>query len=222
MSNESVMSSPRTDDELQSESSMHKRTKKPWTQEEDDSLLALTTTFGTVAWALIAEHLPQRTGKQCRERYHNHLQTDIKKGDWTEEEDRLIVELQAKYGNQWAKITKFLHGRSDNAVKNRWHAAIRSYNRAKAKELRKLLKASSVKGSRRKASEASTATKPVGHKHPLASFLYPLTDDLQQEPKRLKSDFGCEKHAEITCSDQSDIQQQSSSNDSCVINVNVV
>ena len=78
-----------------------------------------------------------RTGKQCRERYMNHLQGGIKKGEWTEEEDRIIVEQQKLLGNQWALITKMLPGRSDNAVKNRWHAAQRHLNCAKSSDSKK-------------------------------------------------------------------------------------
>ena len=70
---------------------------------------------------LIASKMENRSGKQCRERYNNHLAPVVKKGNWTKEEDQLIVSLQKELGNHWSKIASHLDGRSDNSVKNRWH-----------------------------------------------------------------------------------------------------
>ena len=60
------------------------RVKGPWSQEEDEKLAENVMKFGAKNWSYIAQALPGRIGKQCRERWHNHLNPDIKKNKWTE------------------------------------------------------------------------------------------------------------------------------------------
>lgn len=62
-----------------------------------------------------------RTGKQCRERYISHLDPDMKRTPWTTEENNTIRDLFPKFGTKWSKYMTFLPGRSDNAIKNRYH-----------------------------------------------------------------------------------------------------
>uniref|UniRef100_A0A7S1G206 Uncharacterized protein n=1 Tax=Corethron hystrix TaxID=216773 RepID=A0A7S1G206_9STRA len=104
-------------------------TKRSWTEIEDEQLKNLVKQHGLSNWTTVADSLDGRTGKQCRERWTNHLNPGIKKGNWTDEEDRIIIEKQAELGNQWSKITEYLQGRTDNAVKNRWHSTMRSRSR---------------------------------------------------------------------------------------------
>lgn len=71
----------------------------------------LVAEHGAKRWSLIATSIRGRTGKQCRERWLNHLDPAVNKGVWSAEEDRVLVEAQARLGNRWSQIARMLQGR---------------------------------------------------------------------------------------------------------------
>ena len=76
--------------------------------EEEDKIIIECMREGGLTWMQIAERIPGRIGKQCRERWTNHLDPNLKKGGWTHEEDTILAEAQQRWGNAWTKIAKLL------------------------------------------------------------------------------------------------------------------
>lgn len=99
--------------------------KHPFSVYEDLQIINHIKMYGPNNWNIIAGRL-SRTPKQCRERWNGHLNPSINKGPWTYYEDCILVEKQRVLGNKWAEIARFLPGRTDTIVKNRWHTSLKN------------------------------------------------------------------------------------------------
>lgn len=100
--------------------------KGAWTKEEDDRLISYIRAHGEGCWRSLPKAAGLlRCGKSCRLRWINYLRPDLKRGNFTEEEDELIIKLHSLLGNKWSLIAGRLPGRTDNEIKNYWNTHIR-------------------------------------------------------------------------------------------------
>ena len=110
--------------------------RMPWSEEEDKSIKTLVSKYGTGNWTLISNEMGQnRSGKQCRERWYNQLKPNVKKNNWTNEEENILFTKHMQFGNKWSDIASFLPGRTLNDIKNHFYSKLRKFIRKILKQI---------------------------------------------------------------------------------------
>ena len=109
--------------------------KTPWTPQEDQILMELLKNgIGDRAWRDIATEVNKqsnpsviRTGKQCRERWVNHLDPSVNRGSWNEKQDLELLKVFVVTGKKWSEMSKLIANRTENAVKNRFNSLMKKF-----------------------------------------------------------------------------------------------
>ena len=110
--------------------------RMPWSEEEDKTMKQLVNKYGTANWTLISSKMGKsRNGKQCRERWYNHLNPSLKKNNWTIEEENILFSKHMQLGNKWADIASYLPGRTLNDIKNHFYSKLRKFIRKILKQI---------------------------------------------------------------------------------------
>ena len=99
--------------------------KGPWSEQEDQLLIKWVKMNGPCNWTKCSDFIKGRSGKQCREHWNNSLDPQLTKGQWTAEEDLLIMVFYKKYGGSWKRIIPIFEKRTENSIKNRFFSQLR-------------------------------------------------------------------------------------------------
>ena len=95
--------------------------RKLFSAGEDQRLTDLVSRFGAGQWRKIAEHMENRTPKQCRDRWELYLNPSVDRSKWADEDEKLLISLQEQYGKKWSFFTQYFPKRTPDNIKNKWN-----------------------------------------------------------------------------------------------------
>ncbi|KAK2643646.1 hypothetical protein Ddye_018841 [Dipteronia dyeriana] len=145
----------------------------PWTPEEDRILISYIHKHGHANWRALPKQAGLlRCGKSCRLRWINYLRPDIKRGNFTKEEEETIINLHEMLGNRWSAIAAKLPGRTDNEIKNVWHTHLK----------KRLIKQNQENSDTKKHSKSTIITKSE------SELTNPASNSLPMSPQQSSSD----------------------------------
>ncbi|XP_073133504.1 transcription factor MYB58-like [Henckelia pumila] len=129
--------------------------KGPWSPAEDLRLINFVQKNGHSNWRALPKQAGLlRCGKSCRLRWINYLSPDVKRGNFTSEEEQTIINLHNSIGNKWSKIASYLPGRTDNEIKNVWNTHLK-------KRLTRKLSANNMEHSSSQSRTSSSSTRQM-------------------------------------------------------------
>ncbi|XP_065858883.1 transcription factor MYB63 [Euphorbia lathyris] len=109
--------------------------KGPWSPAEDLRLISFIQKYGHDNWRALPKQAGLlRCGKSCRLRWINYLRPDVKRGNFTKEEEEAIIKMHQTMGNKWSKIASHFPGRTDNEIKNVWNTHLKKRLTFKGKD----------------------------------------------------------------------------------------
>ncbi|KAK8698359.1 hypothetical protein V6N13_114481 [Hibiscus sabdariffa] len=109
----------------------------PWSPAEDLRLISFIQKHGHQNWRALPKQAGLlRCGKSCRLRWINYLRPDVKRGNFTKDEEDAIIRLHETLGNRWSKIASHLPGRTDNEIKNVWNTHLKKRSVSKSENVR--------------------------------------------------------------------------------------
>ncbi|KAH7286202.1 hypothetical protein KP509_33G063100 [Ceratopteris richardii] len=155
----------------------------PWSADEDRKLVAFITHHGHGCWREVPKLAGLlRCGKSCRLRWTNYLRPDLKRGQLSDAEEKLIIDLHAAIGNRWSRIAAQLPGRTDNEIKNYWNTRIKKKLRQMGIDPTTHKPLSDVGKNQDKNMAISICTSPHGQAIPCASGINTSGSDVGDKP----------------------------------------